>query len=131
MVRDFIRSAAHAVRGIEYVWQRERNFKIQTVIAALIIPVCFLLGFSIAEWIYVVIAIAAVLTGEMLNTIVEEILDVVEPHYSVHVGRLKDVTAGVVLSLSLFAITMGILAAAHHITSATSTPAAIPGNTNP
>jgi len=40
----------------------------------------------------------------------------VEPHYSVHVGRLKDVTAGVVLLLSLFALVIGALTVIHHYT---------------
>ncbi|MFH1444067.1 MAG: diacylglycerol kinase [Candidatus Peregrinibacteria bacterium] len=116
MVRIFAKSAANALRGIAFVWQRERNFRIEAGIGALAVLLVILLGFTYTEVISILVAVSVVLGAELFNSIIEEILDVVEPHYSVHVGRLKDVTAGVVLLLSLFAIVIGILTVIHHYT---------------
>lgn len=114
MVKTFTKSAAHAWRGVRFVWQRERNFRIQCLIGLLTILAAIGLGFTFLEVVLILMAISVVLGAELFNTVIEEILDVVEPHYSVHVGRLKDVTAGVVLLLSFFAATIGVLTVVHH-----------------
>jgi len=116
MVRVFTRSAAHACRGIIFVWQRQRNFRIEVIIGTLVMIAAMLLGFTYMEVVFMLVSVAVVLGAELFNSIIEELLDTVEPHYSVHVGRLKDVTAGVVLLLSLFAIVIGVLTIIHHYT---------------
>jgi len=116
MVRVFAKSAANAYRGIVFVWQRERNFRIEIACGLLVIFASILFGFTYMEVVSILVSVAVVLGAELFNTVVEELLDVVEPHYSVHVGRLKDITAGVVLLLSLFAIFIGVLTVIHHYT---------------
>ena len=114
MVKQFAKSAANAWRGIAFVWRGERNFRIQGTITVVLIITAIVLRFSIGELIAILTMCAAVLAAEMVNTIVEEMLDVIEPHYSTHVGKLKDVTAGVVFLLSAFAAVIGILTFLHH-----------------
>lgn len=114
MVKELARSAANAIRGLKFVWSRERNSRIECIIAAGILALAVLSGFSYAEVMALVVASAVVLVSELLNSIVEELLDTVEPHYTVHVGRLKDVTAGTVLLLSVFAAVIGTLTIVHH-----------------
>ncbi|MDD4286912.1 MAG: diacylglycerol kinase [Candidatus Peribacteraceae bacterium] len=116
MVRVFAKSAANALRGVVFVWQRQRNFRIEIVIGTLVMILAILLGFTYMEVVSILVSVSVVLGAELFNSIIEELLDTVEPHYSVHVGRLKDVTAGVVLLLSLFAIVIGILTVIHHYT---------------
>ncbi|MDD5103304.1 MAG: diacylglycerol kinase family protein [Candidatus Peribacteraceae bacterium] len=116
MVHIFARSAANACRGIRFVWQRQRNFRIEVIIGIFVMTATMLLGFTYMEVVSILVAVSVVVGAELFNSIVEELLDTVEPHYSVHVGRLKDVTAGVVLLLSLFALTIGILTVIHHYT---------------
>lgn len=113
-MKTFRKSAADALRGIRFVWQRERNFRIECLIGVFTLLGVIALGFTYLEVVLVLVAISVVLGAELFNTVIEEMLDVVEPHYSVHVGRLKDVTAGVVLLLSLFAVAIGVLTVVHH-----------------
>ncbi len=116
MVRTFTKSAANAVRGIRFVWQRQRNFRIEFVIGTLVVILTILLQFTYMEVVSILVAVSVVLGAELFNSVIEEILDTVEPHYSVHVGRLKDITAGIVLLLSLFAVVIGVLTVIHHYT---------------
>jgi diacylglycerol kinase len=116
MVRVVAKSAANALRGVVFVWQRQRNFRIEVVIGTLVMILAILLGFTYMEVVSILVSVSVVLGAELFNSIIEELLDTVEPHSSVHVGRLKDVTAGVVLLLSLFAIVIGILTVIHHYT---------------
>ena len=113
-MKMFQQSATNALRGIRFVWQRERNFRIECLIGLLTTLASIALRFTILEVMLILVAISVVLGAELFNTVIEEILDVVEPHYSVHVGRLKDVTAGIVLLLSVFAVFIGVLTVAHH-----------------
>ena len=114
MVRQFAASARNAFHGIAFVWRQERNFRIQGVITLLLLLFMVHFRFTFTEFVVILFACATVMAAEMLNTIVEEILDVVAPQYSEHVGHLKDVTAGVVLLFSSFSSIVGILTVAHH-----------------
>lgn len=116
MVRVFAKSAANALRGIVFVWQRQRNFRIEVIIGILVMILTILLQFTYMEVVSILVAVSVVVGAELFNSVVEELLDTVEPHYSVHVGRLKDVTAGTVLLLSLFAVVIGVLTVIHHYT---------------
>lgn len=112
-MRKFGVSLRFAFRGISYVWSG-RNFRIQAVIALAVIVTAFALHFSYSELIAVVIASSLVLTAEMINTVLEEVLDAIAPQYSEHVGRVKDIAAGVVLLLSFFAVAIGGLTIWYH-----------------
>jgi diacylglycerol kinase len=114
MIKKFHESARHAIRGVGFVWEGERNFRIESVVAFFILIISVLFRFSYGEICIILISVAAVLTGEMLNTIVEDLLDAVIPGHAEHVGRIKDITAGAVLFLSTFAAIAGVLTVAHH-----------------
>lgn len=108
MPHRFLRSASHAIRGFWYVCREERNFRLQLALASLAILATVLLGFSLLEIALVVFAILLVLGAEMLNTLIEDLLNVVEPNKHPVIGKLKDVMAGIVL---LHAIGAGIIGA--------------------
>jgi diacylglycerol kinase len=114
MVRKFHASLRNAVKGMVFTWKQERNFRIESGIGLFVIVAALLLRFSYPELCVIIVAVAAVLAAELLNTIVEELLDVLEPRYSESIGHLKDVTAGLVLLLSLFSAAVGALTVLHH-----------------
>jgi len=103
-----------AIRGIWTVWKSELSFKIQTIVGLLVLCAMIFFGFTYEEFCFVLLAMVLVLGAEMLNTIVEDVLDIIEPRVKVEVGRVKDIAAGVVLLLSCFAVAIGILTLLHH-----------------
>lgn len=113
-MRKFKESLSFALRGIRFSLTSGRNFRIQGVIAIAVIVSAVLLNFTYEELIAFVIAVALVLTAEMINTVMEEVLDVIAPQYSEHVGRVKDIAAGIVLLLSFFSVVIGGLTIWHH-----------------
>ena len=102
------------MRGIRIVWSGERNFRAQAIIGFLTIVGAYVLDFSYEEVAVMLLCVGMVLSGEMLNTVLEEVLDVIAPHYSEHVGRVKDIAAGVVLLFSSFAFLIGLVTILHH-----------------
>ena len=58
---------------------------------------------------YEVIAIAMVLTAELVNTAFEHLCDVVQPELHASVKAAKDVAAGAVLVTSIAAAVIGVM----------------------
>lgn len=50
-----------------------------------------------------------VLMAELWNTAIECLVDLVCPEYNIKAGRIKDVTAGLVLIAALTALIIGVL----------------------
>lgn len=109
-----IQSFRYALRGLKTVWQEERNFKIETGAGIVAIAVATTLRFSALEWALVVISIILVITGEIINTVIEDTMNKIEPAYDPVVGRIKDMMAGYVLLTSCGAVLLGILALIIH-----------------
>ncbi len=64
---------------------------------------------SLAEWCWLVLAIALVWLAEAFNTAIEDICDRICPDFDPAIGRIKDLAAGGVLVASLAAATIGLL----------------------
>jgi diacylglycerol kinase len=114
MHRRFLSSLSHAFRGIRLVWKEEQNFRIQSAVALLVTVALLAFGFSYSESAIIIFAMMLVLGGEMFNTLVENLLDVIEPRHHASVGKMKDMMAGVVLLLSVGAAVVGALVFLHH-----------------
>ena len=72
--------------------------------AAIIVVLGLWLGLSLVEWGLITVAIAFVFTGEMLNTVIEVMVDMVTPEYHPLAKRAKDVAAGAILLSAMAAV---------------------------
>jgi len=115
MPSQFIQSARHAVRGIGFVWKEERNFRLHLCGTFVALLTAIIFDFSLLEVSLIIVAILLVLGTEILNTLVEDLLNKVEPNHDPVVGKLKDMMAGIVLINSLGALIIGILTVVHHL----------------
>ncbi len=105
----FSKSAVHALDGIEYAVNHERNIKIQILFAIVACALSFLLKISIVEWAIILLVIAMVLSLELVNTAIERAIDLVTKDYNELAKISKDVAAGAVLVMSLFSVVIGIV----------------------
>lgn len=96
-----------AWRGLWFVYKHEQNFRIQTIIALIVLVFAFI--FPLARWetILLVLLILLVLTIEILNTAFEHFTDLFKPRIHPYVGVIKDVMAGAVLLTSVVALIIG------------------------
>jgi diacylglycerol kinase len=116
MTRRFLRSLSHACRGVRQVWKEEPNFRMQTAAAAAIVVFLVAFGFTYSESAIIIFAIMLVLGAEMFNTLVEDLLNVIEPRHHASVGKMKDMMAGIVLVLSVGSGIVGAFVFLHHFT---------------
>lgn len=105
----FIESVGHALDGIEYTVSHERNFRIEIVFAILVTIASFILKVSLLEWCLLILIIGMVLALEMVNTAMERCVDLVTKDYKELAKNAKDIAAGAVFIMSLFAIVLGVL----------------------
>ena len=106
---NFIESVDHAIDGISYTANHERNFKIELfmMVAVLIAGVYFKV--SKIEWLILLLTIGNVLTLELINTSIERCVDLVTKDYHELAKNAKDISAGAVLIMSIFSVCVGII----------------------
>lgn len=106
---SFNESLGHALDGIEYTINHERNFKIELFFAMAVTIMSFILKVSIIEWGILVLVISMVLALEMINTAIERCVDLVTKEYKELAKNAKDIAAGAVLVMSMFSVVIGII----------------------
>lgn len=103
----FKQSLQHAINGIQTVFQDERNFRFDVAAAILAVILGVLLKIERLEWYWIIFCIFLMFILEMLNTVVEQLVDLmVEHNYYLAAKKAKDVAAGVVLMGSIFVLLM-------------------------
>lgn len=104
-----IKSFRDAIRGILFIFKTQRNFRIQFVCFILAVGFAFILQLKLAEIAIVVFAGGLVMVGEMVNTGLERLVDLINPEYHPFARDIKDISAGVVLVASILAVIIGII----------------------
>jgi len=102
-------SFRHAFHGLAYVVRFERNARIHLTVSLLVVCLGAWLRLSRIEWVFIIMAIALVFAGEMLNTVVEVVIDIVTPHQNNLAKYAKDVAAGAILIAAIAAAATGLI----------------------
>ncbi len=109
IMKKWLKSFGWARNGLSTVWKEEANFRIELFAAFALIVFAAYFDFSVIEWVVVVAVITMVLTGEVVNTVVEDLCNKIEPRQDPAIGKIKDMAAGFVLLVSIGAGIMGSL----------------------
>ena len=107
--KKIINSFKYAIQGILTSFKTERNMKIHICIMILVIIVGILFEINKYEWIICVICFAIVIGGELFNTAIETVVDMVMPYKNEKAKLAKDVSAGAVLVLAMGAAIVGFI----------------------
>ena len=111
-----MKSFKFAFTGLWYTINSQKNFQIQVIIAAISIVAAYLFEFSQIEWLILIITIALVLAGELVNTVIEVVVDLAVQEKLLPDARLaKDVSAATVLLVSIFALIIGVVLFVPHL----------------
>jgi diacylglycerol kinase (ATP) len=104
-----LRSVKYAIHGIRIMLGSQQNAWIHAAATVTVIAAGMVVGLSLAEWCWIVLAIASVWTAEALNTAFEFLTDVASPTFHPVAGQAKDVAAGAVLITATAAVVIGML----------------------
>lgn len=106
---QFKKSFSHAMRGLRYVVNHEKNFQNQLLAAFLVVIAMIYFQVTRAEAVVLILVIAGVLIMELFNTVMERVVDILKPRIHPYARLIKDLMAASVLLASLLAIIIGIL----------------------
>jgi diacylglycerol kinase len=106
---NFFKSQGHARSGIKLIFKNERNFRIDLVVAIVVIIAGFAFQISYTDWIAISLVISMVFVAETINSAIEALCDTVSLDYKVNIKYAKDVSAGAVLVTALVSVVTGLI----------------------
>ena len=107
--KKLMNSFKYAIQGILSSFKTERNMKIHVFIMILVISAGIILKINNYEWIVCILCFAIVIGGELFNTAIETVVDMVMPYKNEKAKLAKDVSAGAVLILAMGAAICGLI----------------------
>ena len=107
--QNFFVSLRNAASGVVYALASERNMKIHLVATLLVIAAGLFFGLNRVEWSFIILTVSAVWATEILNSSLEELVDLISPQYDIRAGRVKNLSAGAVLVAVLGSVFIGIM----------------------
>jgi diacylglycerol kinase len=106
---SLLNSFKYAFQGIYYALKFNRNIRIHFVAAFLVIIASILLKVGAFEMGILGVMILLVICTEMINTAIEEVVNLLTNEHRVEAKIAKDVSAGMVLLTTIGAVIVGIL----------------------
>lgn len=103
------KSFRHAGRGLIHTLIFHQNLRIHLALAGTAVALGILFKIPALEWVAVLVAVFLVLVAEMVNTALEEIINLVKEDHSERARIAKDVSAGMVLLATIFAALIGAI----------------------
>lgn len=98
VAKNLFASFKYAWAGISYTFTTQRNFRIHTVVAVLVVSLGVYLGITAVKMAIVTLTCALVMILELLNTAIESVVDLtVKQNYHELAKIAKDCAAGAVL----------------------------------
>jgi diacylglycerol kinase (ATP) len=107
--RTLLDSFNFAVEGIIHVLRTQRNMRIHFLAAVAVLVAGLAIGVSKLELIALLLAIAFVFITEMINSALEQAVDVATTSFDPLAKLAKDIAAGAVLIATVNAIAIGYL----------------------
>lgn len=107
--RTFIDSFRYAFEGVSTAFREEKNMRFHIFSALAVIIISLFLSLSIQEWLWILLVSFLVIIMEILNTVIENTVDLVSPDYHPLAKKVKDMAAAVVLFTSIFSLIVGMI----------------------
>lgn len=108
-IRKRLKSFTYAFAGLKVLFREEHNSRIHLFATICVIVAGVLLKISLLEWVAVAFAVGLVFSGEIFNSAVEDLSDVVCPERDERIKKVKDLAAAAVLVNAITAAVIGLL----------------------
>lgn len=106
---DFFYSFKWAFDGIKECFKRELNFRFHTLATVCVLLFSYIFKIPKRDFILLLFCIMTVLMAELINTIAEEICDLIDSNYNKRIKYIKDLSAGTVLISAMFSVIIGLI----------------------
>jgi len=110
-----LKSFKNAATGIITALKGGANFRIICAVFILVVALGVVVGISPLEWTAVLLCCAGVISAEMINSSIEQTVDLCTKEYSETAKKAKDMAAGATLVFSIFSAAIGLIIFIPHI----------------
>ncbi len=107
--KKLFNSLKYAICGIKTALKEEQTFRLELLIAVLVIAISFYLNLQMIEKAIIFITIFLVLSLELVNSLIERISDMVCSSLDKRIKKIKDIGGGIVLFSCFMAAVIGII----------------------
>lgn len=108
-MKQFLKSFSNAIRGFQYAFQSEKNFRIELACAIMVLCLGLVLRVDFREMIVLIFVSGWVLGAEIVNTVVERVVDMLKPRIHPYARLVKDLMASAVLVSAFVALLLGVM----------------------
>lgn len=108
LLRQHHVSFKNAFAGLAWAFRTQPNFRIHITLASTAILLGMYLGISDLEMVIIIFTIVLGLAGEMINTAIESVTDLVTTEWRKEAKIAKDVSAGMMLLIAIGAIIVAL-----------------------
>ncbi len=113
--KRFIKSFGYSIDGLKYAYKYEQSMLIHVFATILAVTLGLICHISLTEWAFIAIAIGIVLAGELINTAIEAVVDLVTLEIHPLAKIAKDCGSAATFVLSIIAAIIGCLVYIPHI----------------
>lgn len=108
---SWFKKFGYAFRGIYVSLKEESSLVVHFVIGTIVMVLGIILNseMSYTDWCIVVLLVAIIISMELLNTAIENIIDVVMFEYNVNAKKIKDISAAATLVLTIASVVIGLI----------------------
>jgi diacylglycerol kinase (ATP) len=111
----FFRSFGFAFEGIKFAFKKDQNLRVHFTVALLVILLSLFLEVNPFEMGILGVMIILVIVTEMINSTIENMVDLITKEHRQEAKYAKDVAAGMVLITVIGSVIVGVLIFLPHI----------------
>lgn len=104
-----IRKFGYAIKGLRTSIKEEKSLVIHLIVAFLTVILGMILQLNTTNWAIVIVVIGIVISSELINTTIENLVDMVSFKFNFNAKKIKDVAAASTLILAICAIVVALL----------------------
>ena len=103
---SFFKNTSYALKGLKDVIKNETSFKIELIIAIVLLPIIVFIDLTLVNKLLMFITLMLMLLSEVINSAIERVVDLVTLEHHAMAGRAKDVGSAIVfISIFIFCVT--------------------------
>ncbi|MGD6774492.1 MULTISPECIES: diacylglycerol kinase family protein [Bacillaceae] len=106
---SFTSSFSYAFEGLRFVLRTERNIKFHVFIAVVMISMSLFFQITKVEWLILFLVIGGMFVIEIINTAIENVVDLVTEEFHPLAKTAKDVAASAALVFACISVIIGVI----------------------
>lgn len=107
--KPIIKKFLYALFGFKIALKEEKSLVIHLIFSVLTIIISGVLKLNVIEWAIIIMLIGFVICLELINTAIENMIDMISFKYNFNAKKIKDIAAAATLVLAITSVVVGMI----------------------